>query len=876
MMMYSARHSEQLRRPYEEFVSEAFETRGHRPLLVISGPPGVDLDSAFDEVFAYCNRSYPTEPKIVNFSFGEPRAQFNLADHRPPRTASRAMPGTVLLVKDLHRVQPESLASLENLIRRLRGTTTICVCGIALPIPPNIRSAFAAIFDRLRQDDLVHHVNLRPSAPRTLGTFVAGAIEAVLEPAALTGLWQLTRGWPAAAATALDGYLNSGMARMVDRRAYLRTGLPLRRPDIERSVLWIRRMGTEIWHAAKAAAILSPLGEATLRLTAEALGVTEAEALMLLAKLDQAGVLKYRRADSTWRFRLPLVAACITELLGPYERRRLAQIAVSALWNGTAHCADPRYLPDRLADAGAMIDQERARNELLLSAGCVALRGDDRVIPWLRAAAEFTRDRAERAGILFTHARTSLAHGEAALALESSEAVLRGHISEIPGGDLVKVLAVHLAALNGAGDTGTLEKIAQGDWWPWPGSPRERAATRAFALSLLGRWREARDVLDSGPQDEDNILGEAIGAVADLWLGKPDRFGDVVDALPGRFRAGENPVQEVKHYGGALLVLAERDRAERLLESVNANPAHLGLPGQSIAAVYRGDIDEALALAHKSIASSAPHGCDHAQTAMYQLAAVLQLFRGRLARARELIAMARDRHPTLPHLLAIAEARYELILGEVERARSILETALFQAGEAGVLARTEGLWIFLADIALRTGQTEHLPEYLRKVEHVADRMGTELAEIDRLTLRALVEADQGAAQAAIRLARRREQPLEQVVVLQRLVRYGAADPALLAEAYALLADMNALLSRASMRTQMRNHGVAIPGRQETVAENERLLAVLVAEGLSNKQIATALEASEKSVEGRLSRLFSRAGYQSRVALATAMLTGQFH
>jgi DNA-binding NarL/FixJ family response regulator len=74
---------------------------------------------------------------------------------------------------------------------------------------------------------------------------------------------------------------------------------------------------------------------------------------------------------------------------------------------------------------------------------------------------------------------------------------------------------------------------------------------------------------------------------------------------------------------------------------------------------------------------------------------------------------------------------------------------------------------------------------------------------------------------------------------------------------------------------MRHYGVQVPGRQTTLAENERLLAVLVAEGLGNKQIATLLQTGEKSVEGRLSRLFQRTGYRSRVELATAILNGQY-
>ncbi|MFD8498776.1 helix-turn-helix transcriptional regulator [Amycolatopsis sp. NPDC059657] len=772
-------------------------------------------------------------------------------------------------------MQPESLAALESLVRKLQGTTSVCVCVLPLPLPPHARTAFAEAYGRLSQDGLVRHVNLRPLSPRQLDTFIAGAIEATLEPVALTRLWKQTRGWPATAGTVIESFHECGLARIVDRRAYLRRGFPRRWPNTDLPVQWIRRMGPEYWRAAKAIAVVGPLGEAAPRLVAEAMGIPEGEAIRLLTQLDRAGVLKLHRAERAWRFRLPLVASCLEELLGPYERRKLAQIAVSALWQGTARCADPYYLPDQLVNAGAMVDKNRARNELLTSAGRVAVRGSVRAIPWLRAAAELTGDRVDRVGILLTHAWTCLVRGEAALALESSDTVLKSYAREIPDGMVPDVLFVHLTAMHQAGETCTLEKIAQGEWWPWPGTALEQAVARAYTLSLLGRWQETLALLspETTPATHDV---ETIRATAELWLGGTAGFDRLVAVLPGRFKAGESPCQEVSDRAGALLVLAERDRAERLAAGVHGSPVQLDLPGQSLLAVYHGRIDEALDLAHKSIATSAPHGCNHVQTAMYQIAAVLQLFRGRLARARDLIATARTRQPTLPHLLALAEARYGLVFGEIESAESILTSALERAEENGVLARTEGLWIMLADIALHTGRTEDLPGYLRKVDHVATRMGTELAEIDRLTLRALVESDHASAQAAIRLAERRGQPLEQFVVLQRLVRYGVAEPGLLAEAYALLGDMNALLSRASTRNLMRVHGVAIPGRQEAVAENERLLAVLVTEGLSNKQIANALGSSEKSVEGRLSRLFSRTGYQSRVELATAMLTGQFH
>ncbi|MCK1812910.1 hypothetical protein MTQ13_01220 [Streptomyces sp. XM4011] len=40
-------------------------------------------------------------------------------------------------------------------------------------------------------------------------------------------------------------------------------------------------------------------------------------------------------------------------------------------------------------------------------------------------------------------------------------------------------------------------------------------------------------------------------------------------------------------------------------------------------------------------------------------------------------------------------------------------------------------------------------------------------------------------------------------------------------------------------------------------------------------MSIALGCSEKSVESRLTRLFKRAGYRSRVELASAILTGDY-
>ncbi|MFD8500376.1 LuxR C-terminal-related transcriptional regulator [Amycolatopsis sp. NPDC059657] len=755
------------------------------------------------------------------------------------------------------------------------------MAGVSLPFPPQERAVFAEALEQLRREGIVHYITLRPLPRPRFDAEVAIVLGAKPELALRERTWQLTHGWPGAAVALLRIHDDHDIVRIADQHAFLTPwhGYP-RLVETDEPVRWIRRQGDLMWKAAKAVAVLDPLGPALPVLLADAVGVSEPEAVDLLARLHDVGALHFRRSESAWRFRIPLVGAALRAVLGPYERRRLAKIAVEAIWSGDASCADPGYLPDQLAFAGRLVDPERARRELLFFAGQAAFAGGDATIAWLRAAAELTADRAERAEhgeILLAHARTCLARGRADLALQSSSTLLTRFSDEIPSDELVGALFVHVMALHETKDLDTLERVARDDLSNWRFSQLEEDLCRAFALSLLGRWRETQDLLDALRHEpgagaiEANI--DQISPVADLWLGLTGKFDQDVADLPGRVARGELPTGELIYHSGALLALGELDRAEDLLDRTSKVPIRLTVPSQMAREFYRGEFDEALELTRKNIATGSPHGCDVNQSVMFQLAALLQLSRGKLTHGRELCAMARSRQPTLPHVLALPESLVETMFRNIDGARTVLLEAAMRAEDAGIVAHTNGLWTGIAEIAIATGLgADRLPECMKRLDEIADQIGSEPAEIQRLSLRAFADSDQRAARTALQLLRKRGQVYELATGIERLVRFGVADPALLYEAYEHYGTMDALMRRSWLRRLMQEHRMAVPGRQATTAENERLLAVLISEGLSNKQIAAVLNTSEKSVEGRLSRLFSRSGYKSRVKLATAMLT----
>lgn len=858
--------------PLTAFLTGELGSATVAPLTVVCGRSEAGLAALVDEL----RRRHDQRFKVVDLSFSESTAGGDLLTAAGPLRGGQ---GGVTAFANVHRLPVAAVGALESLARQVAVAGVRCLATVALPLPPPTRTAFAAAFARLHRDGLLRPVTLRPVPRRELPDLVVSMTGALPEAVLCDRLWSMTRGWPGAVGTALRIGRDSGAITVVDRHSYL-SAWPARSRPVEHDDLLagVRALGLPVWSAAKAVAVLAPLGPAVPRLTGQALGVPEDEATALLTTLADAGVLLPVRARGVWRFRLPLLQFALRSSLGPYERRRIAQIAVTALWRGTAQCAEPAFLADQLVDAGNLVDTDRARTELLDHARRATPDGTDRPLRWLRAAADLATKRTERACILLAHARGCLAHGTAHRALSSTDTVLHEHVDDLPDDQLVDVCLSHLAALHAAGELDTLRRVAEGTWWPWPGSVPQRAVGRAAALSLLGEWRRAQQVLAEVRDDPEARLVERhlrdLEPVTRLWLGDSTAFDAEVAALPARVAAGERLTDLLRRDAEVLVALGDLRRAEPLFALTGQVPVRLSTACRATLAAGGGRADEALELVRKSVATEPGTGCDPGQSVMFHLAVTLLLRKGKLVRAMEMIATARERGPALPHLLAVAEAAHHLLFGRDTDAVTVLVQALDHAEATGVVALTDLLWTSLADIAVLRDDQLALPCYLVCVAAVAKRMNTEQAEISRLVLHATVHADRGAAAEAAELLRGRP-PLERAEGLERLVRFGVGAPELLSEAYEAAGTVDALLHRSVLRNLMRTHGIPVPGRQATVAENERLLAVLVTDGLGNKQIATLLDTSEKSVEGRLSRLFSRTGYRSRVELAAAMLTGRF-
>ncbi|WP_158104059.1 AAA family ATPase [Amycolatopsis pretoriensis] len=787
---------------------------------------------------------------------------------------------TVLLVDDVQWIDLDSLAVLAALVRRLAGTRTRCVCTARIPTR-TAAAEFPATLRALRAEGLAQTFRLSPWPRQKVAREVAAVLRASPESALIEQVFSVSRGVPAAVRDTIGMLRREGRAQVVDRRAYLTLGgHPTEGPEAGRLVLRIRELGPTTYSVAKAVAVFAPLGSAVPWLVEKALDLPPRDVLEALDSLSASGVLHRGRRGASWRFSIPLVAAALEASLGPLERRSLAAAAVSAVWSGAARCADDDHLANQIANAGALVDRERALGELLTRAAAARPERLGLVLRWLAAASELSTDRSRRAMVLLLHTASCHQYGDHESSLRGARALLDEYADHLGPDAAQEVQLIATQAMFCLGDVAALHALA-GAQQSWAGRSEDHVVARAAAAALLDQWATARDLLAAGSgqwrsgNPTSAMHGELLAALADLWGGRLDRFEASLASralwlLRGTSR---HRLDQVRSHVTALLVIGDPDRAEELLSAEHLTTDDLPLHAQSALAALRGRPGQAVDLTRRSLAVE-QHRHDPGHAGMVHATITLLVLQGRLASARELLRLARARPCVFTQLVDIAETRLDRALGDNGRAVARLTGTVQAIVERGLVAGAELCWAELADLALERGDYTAAWSARDALTELAATMPTARVVLHASLVRATVDRDQDAALECLELARRRAQPLELAVVLERLVRHGAAEPESLTEAYELLGGLDALLARAWLRNLMREHSVAVRGRTNTVIENERLLALLAADGLTNKQLATALRVSEKSIEGRLSRLFTRSGHRSRIELATAVLNGE--
>ncbi|MBK0865921.1 helix-turn-helix transcriptional regulator [Saccharopolyspora sp. HNM0986] len=200
-----------------------------------------------------------------------------------------------------------------------------------------------------------------------------------------------------------------------------------------------------------------------------------------------------------------------------------------------------------------------------------------------------------------------------------------------------------------------------------------------------------------------------------------------------------------------------------------------------------------------------------------------------------------------------------------------------QYRDRGSPAGLERLLGRLVELAHREGRTEFAERALAELAELDAQLCSASSREQLLTAQARTYRSPEHAEQALALARRRgDLPARGGLFL--LLADLTDDPAdWLHEAYALAKQLGWHVARTTSQELMRARGVAPPrsrSRREPFSSTEIRIIDLVSDGCTNRQIAMAVQVSEKTVESHLTKLFARTGCRSRVELAAASLEGR--
>lgn len=807
-----------------------------------------------------------------------------------------------ILVDDAQWADPHSATALLTALHGLDSGQVRCVAAVRSGPGSGTAEGVVAAYRRLRTAGLVRIAAVRPCTPAESDTLVAGVLGATPHGVLHDELRRLSRGRPAALLAAAQGYQGSRAVRVMDRRAYLTDPAVAPRIPADHPLLDpVRRLTADAFATARALAVLQPLGPAVPALTGRATGRPVADVADDLAALRTAGIVTGSRRG--WRIAVPAVAVALAACLGPYERRRLAQVAVEAIWSGEASCVDPDFLPDQITVAGQLVDPDRATDVLRERAQAVEAAQPASAARWWAGAAVLSDAPQDRVEALLAEAAAALQAGRPAAARPPLERLLGteiGRLSSAARQEAELLELVRRQVTDGARPAdgpGPVAAVTAGTPWD-PGGPAPLPTTRAAALGLADRWTEAAALLAAAWPDGPDPLAEMVTAQVAAVTGQamrspppdhsrsclrppdhsssglrpPDRCPPPSTCGPGSRRR-----QVTAALGRYRLAVAGGDPADAaaILAEAGLNWADLPMPERCLADWQHGRWTAALDAAQAGVAAGAARNVLPVPALVHRAGAEVLLGRGWPMRARAMLAAVRDAATPLGHLAAVAAVDVELALGDASAAARIALQALGTATRSGALLGTDELWMVTAELAALRGDRTGALAAASAASVAAAALGGTAAALRAATARLVAGHDAARVAEVIALARGLGRPYELARTLERVVRSTGHQPELLAEAYDLYGTLGAVLHRSRVRQAMREHGVAVPGRADALAEGERLLAALVAEGLSNRQLAAVTQSSAKSVEGRLSRLFTRAGYQSRVELAAAVLVGDY-
>jgi DNA-binding CsgD family transcriptional regulator len=495
-------------------------------------------------------------------------------------------------------------------------------------------------------------------------------------------------------------------------------------------------------------------------------------------------------------------------------------------------------------------------------------------------------------------------------AVEAEQTAAASLLAGAQGQTAARAVLTRAHALQGLGRLGeALEVAEEGVRSPWRAARPHAAAAAAFSRLYLGDRQQAISEAEGARRDAANV-GDAVAGcyalqVLVLGYGMSGQFARAVelaevaarlaDSEPGR--AGHRFAGHVM-LSGFLVHLDRLDDADRaiaegrfLVEQLGDRQVHAYL-ALARAVVCFANGDWAAADTELDVGLSAVRGMGAGWLlAPLGLQGLLAVHRGDLAAARRAVTAthaARVAGGAAPftEFAVLAAARLHEAEDRPDLALSALAEAWDAATARGSAAEYPALAVDLARLAVAAGdETLAWDATTRLEELAAANPGVPTLQGRALRCRGLVEHDVGALLAAVEAHRAGPRPLERglacgeaaVALAQRGDRASAVT--LLDEARLTLSALGARHDLVRTVSAARQAGLR-PGRRPgerpaygvaALTPAERVVAELVAEGLTNPEIGDRLFVSRNTVRTHVSRALSKLKCRSRSELAATMM-----
>jgi DNA-binding NarL/FixJ family response regulator len=824
-------------------------------------PIGRDADPEIAELGAEVRSSLDVLSGVsradVDSSFGQACGQVT----RLLRALLERGPVAVVL-DDLHAMDDDTLALLAIVLRRV-AASHIALLATSRPGP-----APALLVERLTEDATVALVALDPLDAASIAQLVTPTLGAAAAPALVREVASRAEGNPFfALEIAASAAASAGAVLGTRGSAILQRFVPLD-PDA-RSVL-------------RAIAVLGRVRVGELALVAAVTGGSEEAVAASFDDLVRAELL--HPIDGAYGFTHELVREAVYEDIGPAERRRMHRAAATELRAARAEgrpvdvLALARHLSEAAdagdPDAAAVLGEAADRTRAIAPGSAAAL--------YARALELTPAPGPLRASLLAHRCRALTLAGDAVGAVAVGREALGLIGPDSP--ERARTAIAVIASLFEQAQVDEALAVADAEVALGSVDPVVRSQ-RPMLLWFSGRldeaheeWRRVRALpVDDGPA-RILVLGQLAMGAATFY--EQRALVDIGEELAAR-AAGAPPTLRLYALAMAAYTQATAGFPDRALPLVELSEAMLddagGTPFRGNILVARvmvdwlqGRWDEAL----DGAAASA------AELEGAQLAVHVGVFHAveidiRANRGEPVAQPVLDHvPPTRNHvdLKALVVAGLRESLGDHDGARQLIEDTVAASGPA--TAYLPILLGRLVEIELAAGRRDAACAALERLEESVIGMDDAWSGTCVRRCRATVLGDAGAAHDAVTIADGAglafERALAQLAV-------GALDPTEcdeLAAAYRTFQTLGADAHRRRAGALLSERGGKIPrqrvAREGILTNAEMAIARLVQQGMRNKEIATFLHYSPRTVEVYLSRIYAKLSVSSRLELARAL------